>query len=440
MDDFFEDSPQHVNWDKITAKQKRPIKEPKKKHLVPIETNIVSIKTKPKKNIKKPQKKSSLSSKKKEDMDLPTAHNKHLQSLQQKHNESKEINKKLKQLSAKRDRLKDMLKELNNKKDDHIFKKYIKETKQFIELSVTEVRENTKQNLDNTILEINKINKKLNQPYANNKEMDYLLNSTELLNQFINSSDISTLNTLRQEYNYKFKNDNLVVPINNNIDLCTNCNNLMYYTCGEFVCSHCGLTIQSCTIEDYNEIPYKEIVELDNRTPYRYDKITHLEDHLNRIEAVEQVQIPQEVLDKVLIEMEKERLSLSRLKEKKVKLYLKKHNLTDYYGNLTLIVNKLNGRKPLKFESETRQKITELFQKTREPYERHKPVGRSSFFSYHYILRQIFLIMGHPEYVNYLQLLKSKEKLRDQDEIFKKIVDELKQTDPQNNWEFFPTV
>ena len=63
-----------------------------------------------------------------------------------------------------------------------------------------------------------------------------------------------------------------------------------------------------------------------------------------------------------------------------------------------------------------------------------------SFFSYPYILYQFFRILGLNEYCEYFPLLKSEDKLRIQDEIFKKVVDELAKTDTEIKWVFFPTI
>jgi hypothetical protein len=58
---------------------------------------------------------------------------------------------------------------------------------------------------------------------------------------------------------------------------------------------------------------------------------------------------------------------------------------------------------------------------------------RSNFFSYPYILYKFFQLLERDEYLPELRLLKTREKLQEQDEVWKKICDELK-------WEFIRTV
>lgn len=81
-----------------------------------------------------------------------------------------------------------------------------------------------------------------------------------------------------------------------------------------------------------------------------------------------------------------------------------------------------------------------MFKKCQEPYKKYKPDNRKSYFSYPYLLYQIFKLLGLDEYCKYYPLLKSEEKLRTQDQIFKKVVEELRETDNSFDWKFYPTI
>ena len=50
----------------------------------------------------------------------------------------------------------------------------------------------------------------------------------------------------------------------------------------------------------------------------------------------------------------------------------------------------------------------------------------------------MFLILNLPEFAKYFALLKDYGKLRQHDETFRKIVEELARTDDKTNWRFFP--
>jgi hypothetical protein len=60
--------------------------------------------------------------------------------------------------------------------------------------------------------------------------------------------------------------------------------------------------------------------------------------------------------------------------------------------------------------------------------------------SYSFLLNKFFLILGLPEFSRYFFLLKSPDKLRQQDETFKKIVDHMAKIDPKTGWKFFPSL
>jgi hypothetical protein len=177
------------------------------------------------------------------------------------------------------------------------------------------------------------------------------------------------------------------------------------------------------------------------KTQFTYDKKSHLDDWLRRFQAKENRTIPQEVLDKILLETKKERLTnLNDLTEEKIKRYLKKLSLNEYYDNIIGIINRLNGRPPFRLTYEIEEKIKSMFQSIQEPFEKYKPNNRKNFLSYSYTLNKFFQILGLHEFSKYFPLLKSVDKLRQQDEIFQKIVAEMAQKDNSVDWVFYPSL
>jgi len=81
-----------------------------------------------------------------------------------------------------------------------------------------------------------------------------------------------------------------------------------------------------------------------------------------------------------------------------------------------------------------------MFRQIQEPFIKHKPPSRKNFLSYAYILYQFFKILGLNEFAKYFPLLKSADKLRQQDEIFKKIVADMAEVDKSIHWVFYPTI
>jgi hypothetical protein len=73
-----------------------------------------------------------------------------------------------------------------------------------------------------------------------------------------------------------------------------------------------------------------------------------------------------------------------------------------------------------------------MFKEIQEPFEKHCPANRSNFLSYSYVLYKFCELLEEDEYLPYFPLLKSKEKLRQQDMIWKNICKEVQ-------WEYIAT-
>ncbi|NBP01493.1 MAG: hypothetical protein EBU90_15405 [Proteobacteria bacterium] len=298
---------------------------------------------------------------------------------------------------------------------------------------------------------------------SGNDEIDYLLNSTMMIAKFVeyderekqllqleNATDeqVDELNkiafekaNLTDDYLTQF-DDNYVSTrrmFDVNLSFCVDCQEKFEMEGGFLVCPSCGNCFN--TIEQSTELSFKEMQTYDYRPQFTYDKRCHLEDWLRRFGAKEHKTIPQEILDKVILEAQKERIrDLNLLSEDKVKRYLKKLGLNEYYDNIISIINRINGRPPFKLTQEIEDKIKSMFQQIQDPFEKHKPPGRKNFLSYSYTLHKFFQILGLHEFSKYFPLLKSADKLRQQDEIFRKIVAEMAEKDKSINWVFYPSI
>lgn len=332
--------------------------------------------------------------------------------------------------------------------------------------------ETTNKDISNMNHKINKYNIQLNkllkekQNYCFTDEYNYLLESSYIMQEYItleeeelqllqindlsmeNSALLNEINLKKNRltdlYLQKFDPEYLLnnytqkYTLNENLS-CVECNIKFEVEHSYLVCPQCGIC--KTTVEQANELSYKEMQEIDYRPQFTYDKRSHLDDWLKRFQAKENRSIPQEVLDKVILETKKERIhDLNTLTEDKIKKYLKKLNLNDYYDNVIGIINRINGRPPFELTPEIENKIQSMFQQIQEPYEKFKPQGRKNFLSYSYTLHKFFQILGLHEFAIYFPLLKSSDKLRQQDYIFKKIVDHMSQTDKNTKWVFYPSI
>jgi hypothetical protein len=204
--------------------------------------------------------------------------------------------------------------------------------------------------------------------------------------------------------------------------------------CGEFrelltmeallVCQ-CGIEVPTIIESDkpsYKDPPHENMY-------FAYKRINHFKEQLSHFQAKETTRIPDEVYDTILYEFKKEKkTNLSSLTRAKVKHYLQKHShmgYNKYYENINQILCHLNGIKPLSMGPDVEEQLCNMFHKIEEPFEKHCPSGRTNFLSYSYVIYKFCQLLGYDEYLPYFNLLKSKDKLHQQDKIWKKMCSDL---------------
>ena len=93
----------------------------------------------------------------------------------------------------------------------------------------------------------------------------------------------------------------------------------------------------------------------------------------------------------------------------------------------------LNGIKAPKMPQVLEEKLRMMFRDIQAPFDKNCPSQRKNFLSYSYVLYKFVELLEEDEYLQYFPLLKSKEKLYQQDVIWKMICRDLQ-------WEFIPTI
>ena len=155
---------------------------------------------------------------------------------------------------------------------------------------------------------------------------------------------------------------------------------------------------------------------------------------LSQFQAKESTDIPKELYDQIYTELKKNRIyDLTKLTQKDIKRILKKLGQTKYYEHRAHILSKFNGLPPPTINRETEEKLRSMFKQIQPPFQKHKPATRKNFLSYSYVLHKFFQLLELDDLVPGFQLLKSREKLRQQDVIWKKMCKDLK-------WEFIPSI
>jgi ribosomal protein S27E len=214
-------------------------------------------------------------------------------------------------------------------------------------------------------------------------------------------------------------------------DSCEESNIIHCHEASELVCDGCGVVLTTL-ISD--ELTYKEEQETSKIINYSYKRENHFNEWLSQFQAQESTTIPDEVIEQLKVELKKMKIKkVSEITHAKVRGLLKKLKYNKYYEHTPYITNMLNGIKPPKMPQSLEERLRMMFTQIQKPFDDNCPKDRKNFLSYSYVLYKFVELLSEDEYLQYFPLLKSKEKLYQQDVIWKKICHDLK-------WEFIPTV
>jgi hypothetical protein len=198
----------------------------------------------------------------------------------------------------------------------------------------------------------------------------------------------------------------------------------------EDVCQVCG-AMEYVLCE---HVGFKEEQDMDKKVVYSYKRENHFNEWISQFQAKESTSVPTELLDQLREEFKKQRIKeLSEITHEKVKALLKKLDKSKYYEHIPYITTILNGIQPPTMPQPLEDKLRLMFYQVQKPFEKHRPKDRKNFLSYSFILYKFCELLSQDEYLPCFPLLKSKEKLYKQDQMWKNICHELK-------WQWIPTI
>jgi hypothetical protein len=118
--------------------------------------------------------------------------------------------------------------------------------------------------------------------------------------------------------------------------------------------------------------------------------------------------------------------NFKQLTPKRVCEILKKLRLTKFKEHHIYIACQISGKKPPTLTREEEATIRQMFIETQKPYDKYKPKKRINFSSYSFIIYKICELLELDKITKFLSLLKSKDKLRELDSVWKKICADLR--------------
>ena len=167
---------------------------------------------------------------------------------------------------------------------------------------------------------------------------------------------------------------------------------------------------------------------------FSYKRINHFNEWLAQFQAKESTEIPDEVYEKIIAEIKKERITnLEKIDTKKIRQYLKKIKLNKYYDHAAHILYQINGIPPPSMSKELEEKLRLMFKEIQGPFLEVCPKSRKNFLNYSYVLHKFVELLSLDEYKVYFPLLKDREKLHQTDMIWKNICNKL-------GWQFYKSI
>jgi hypothetical protein len=191
---------------------------------------------------------------------------------------------------------------------------------------------------------------------------------------------------------------------------------------------------------------YEEFILVDSEKPsykdppreityFAYKKSNHFNEWLAQFQAKENTDIPADVIEAVVGELRKERiLDPKRVKKEKIREILQKLKMSKMYDHVQQIKNRIQQQMThLTLSKEMEEKLQHMFKEIQPAFIKYCPKGRSNFLSYPYVLYKLCQLLEMDEFLPCFQLLKSREKLYQQDQVWQKICEEL-------GWQFIRSI
>jgi len=299
-------------------------------------------------------------------------------------------------------------------------------------------------------------NKEKLKNYNSNDKNNYYFDNGELLSRYYdkknnndnikNESEENTLicfmkkkesvqnkdNDIINEYLYNTDDTKVKNYIIENIDICNQCGKILTLMHIEsyLLCEDCGYTEK--IIINSDKTSYKDPPR--ETSYFAYKRINHFNEWLAQFQAKESNDITDYIYNQILKELNKDKVfDIKKISYKQIRDILKKLKLNKYYENIPHIINIINGEKAPELNRQQEEQLRIMFKEIQQPFMKNCPEDRKNFLSYSYVLHKFCQLIELDDFLIYFPLLKSREKLQQQDRIWNKICNDLK-------WQFIPSI
>eukprot|EP00798_Chlamydomonas_sp_ICE-L_P017341 gene17341-23647_t len=229
--------------------------------------------------------------------------------------------------------------------------------------------------------------------------------------------------------------DSRRIPIGNHIvdRVCPHCDStrhMLNMQDGCIMCMQCR-SVEYILI-DHDKPTYKDPPK--DAACFAYKRINHLNEWLNQVQGKETTEIPEDVFMNIIMEIKKQKITnMATLTPKRIRAILKKIDSNKYYEHIPHIMHRLNGIPTIHMPPDLEDKVRFMFCAIQIPFLKYQPPKRKNFLSYAYCLHKMMQLLEKDQYLVNFPLLKSREKLYQQDQIWKNICEDVR-------WDFIPSL
>ena len=251
----------------------------------------------------------------------------------------------------------------------------------------------------------------------------------------VDTSDIDDIYSDKEVINNYMKNIDDTYLINDHInitDKCKLCNHTISYELidSKLICEKCGYTED--IIINSEKVSYKDPPR--EVSYFAYKRINHFNEWLAQFQAKESTEISDEIYANIYNDIIKNiNMDIKQIKPKQLKSILKQLGYNKYYEHIPHIINVLNGNKAPCLSRQEEEQLRSLFKEIQLPFSNNCPETRKNFLSYSYVLHKFCELLEYDYLLHYFPLLKSREKLLQQDQIWKLICKDL-------NWQYIDSI
>ena len=195
-----------------------------------------------------------------------------------------------------------------------------------------------------------------------------------------------------------------------------------------FVCENCGYSVKHLT----SSISFNENTRINATQRYVYDKRAHFGDSIKKFQGKQNTTISKKVYTDLWDKLAKHQIDIQNFTKTHLLEFLRLNGHSGHYEDYALIYFEMTGIAPPDI-SHLEQELFELFDKIDPIYERVKPVERTNFLNGQFVLFKLLQKLKYPCKEEDFYILKTREKMLEHDQIWKKICNEL-------CWTFIATV